>query len=100
MDINSLQGAAAYATAQNITPPDYKSLQGENSETSETGPFTKQKDTAQKAFEVSLSPEAKDIQAEQTTENPLEVEATLTEKRNNPVETSMVTASRIVDTVA
>jgi len=100
MDINNLQGAAAYAVDQNTAPLVHKPLQDKADETLGTGLDTENKKITQDAFKVTLSQEAQDILADQTTEKSPEPEATLIENQTSPVGGSIHTGSRIVDTVA
>ncbi len=100
MDINSLQGAAAYTANQNTAPPVHRPLQDKAVEAPGNSLNTENKNVAQEAFKITLSPEAQDILADQTTEKSPETGTPPIENQTSPVGSLTHTASRIVDTVA
>lgn len=100
MDINRLQGAAAYAVDQSTASPVHKPLQDKAPEILGTDLDIENKNVAQDAFKITLSQEAQDILADQTTETSPEAETTLIENKTSPVGGSIHTGSQIVDTVA
>ncbi len=67
MEINSLQGAAAYNNASSVTSPvNNTHLQDQNIEASKTDLDTQSARAAQEAFQVTLTQEARNLQSEAT----------------------------------
>jgi hypothetical protein len=73
MDINSLQGSAAYANTLNATPPVENTQTREQNLAASTARLDEQTTrAAQQAFEVNITQEARDRLARETEENPVE----------------------------
>lgn len=78
MEINSSQGLTAYTNTSHTAPPLDKTQQNQDLETSRTAPNTagtENSGSAQNAFEVTITPEAKRLAAQNTqapseTQNP------------------------------
>ena len=66
MDINSLRGVSAYTNTQTTPPVDQTTLQNQNLEASKTGLTKESANAAQKAFEVTITEEAKTKMASET----------------------------------
>ncbi|NOX35509.1 MAG: hypothetical protein GXP56_17565 [Deltaproteobacteria bacterium] len=100
MDINSLQGASAYANTPNTTFPVNNTLQDQNLEASKTDLNTQSTNAAQKAFEVSITREAQDRLATETSEKPAETQASAPENQTEQNIASAQKQSQIVNIVA
>ena len=109
MEINSLQGAAAYSNASSATSPVNTShLRDQNIEASRTELDAQNTRAVKEAFEVTLSQEAQNLQAETTTEQESSARAERQEQaQTQPPETqnsntirSASQASQIVNIVA
>lgn len=101
MDINSLQGANAYTSVPNATPPvENTLLRDQNLEASRADLTAEIIDSAQKAFKVTITPEAQDRLAAQTTEEPTETQTTTPENQTNQNIIPAHERSQIVNIVA
>jgi len=71
LEINNLQGLSAYTNSPNTTPPaDNSALRDKNLEAAKAADLNQESTTAaQKAFEVTITPEAQDKLAAETTED-------------------------------
>jgi hypothetical protein len=107
MEINSLQGAAAYINASSANSPvDNTQVRDQNIEASRTDLDTRSTTTAQEAFEVTITQEARNLQAEAATEQTTAVappegppaQPAETPSNNTVVQASQ--ASQIVNIVA
>ncbi len=99
MDINSLNGANAYTNTPNSTPSvDHTQLREQNLEASR--PALDTQNTATQAFEVSLTQEAQDRQAAETTQNAQETQTTAPENPNNETTAPAQNPNQIVNIVA
>ncbi|MFH2061210.1 MAG: hypothetical protein ABIJ59_20280 [Pseudomonadota bacterium] len=109
MEINSLQGAAAYSNASSATSPvNNTHLRDQNIEASRTDLDTQSARAAQEAFQVTLTQEARNLQSEATTRQesatqaqPQEqAQAQPPEARNNNTISRAIETSQIVNIVA
>ncbi|MBU1340738.1 MAG: hypothetical protein KKE44_24305 [Proteobacteria bacterium] len=101
MEINSLQGAAAYANVPNATPPvDNTRLREQNVEASRTDLNTENTQAAQQAFEVTLTREAQDRLAAQKAEASNAAQTQPPENQNNGTIAQTYETSQIVNIVA
>ena len=92
MEINSLQGATAYTNVPNTTPQvDKTVLPSQNPETSTVNLNTEKATNGQNAFEVSITQEAQDKLAAQTT---------TPEDQSNQTRKPALETNRIVNIVA
>ena len=100
MDINSLNGSTAYTNIPNGSPPvDNTRLPEQNAEASSINRNTETSQGTPKAFEVTLSPEARDRLAAEAATAPTSTPQPLDNQINQNME-SAVKASRIVNIVA
>jgi hypothetical protein len=80
MEINNMQGAKAYANPPGTTPPvDNVQVQNQKLEATKTDINSENVITANKAFEVSITPEARDTLAAQTSKEPAETQTKIPE---------------------
>ncbi len=94
MDINSVQGPAAYANTLNTTPPvENTQTRDQNVEASGATLDSQTRQAAQQAFEVNITPEARDRLAQETQARepaeqiePLETAETAPQEPPQPVE--------------
>ncbi|MCP3872227.1 MAG: hypothetical protein GY699_03610 [Desulfobacteraceae bacterium] len=105
MDINSSQGANAYTSAPNATPPvDNTQLREQNVEASRTELNTENTAAAQRAFEVTITQEAQNrLAADAALRNQEavnETQATSTENQTNQNAVPPAEANQIVNIVA
>ncbi|MCD4722643.1 MAG: hypothetical protein K8S13_22715 [Desulfobacula sp.] len=97
MEINSLQGANAYTNLPNAaTPLDNSALRDQNLEASGTKLDAESTNAAQKAFEVTITPEAQDKLAAE----PAETQATTPENQTRQNIVSAHETNRIVNIIA
>ena len=100
MDINSLNGSMAYTNIPNASPPvDNTLVQEQNTEASSIDRNTETSPGASKAFEVTLSREARDRQAAEPASTPTSTPQPLDNQTNQNMEPA-VKASRIMNIVA
>ena len=103
MEINSLQGAAAYSNATATPSVENTQLRNQNIESSRSDLDTRTANTAREAFEVNLTQEAQNLSAGQTVPqenlNADQSQARPTENQNTSATESNDT-SRIVNIVA
>lgn len=100
MDINSIQGANAYQNTQSTPPPvDDTQLREQNVEASRSELDTRRE--ASRAFEVSLTQEARDLLAAEENDRATEpAESTTSEAAANEPVVPTQDASQIVNIVA
>ncbi|MCD4674460.1 MAG: hypothetical protein K8S18_00480 [Desulfobacula sp.] len=101
MDINSLQGANAYTSVPNATPPvENTQLRDQNLEASKTDLREESANAAQKAFEVNITRQAQDKLAAEATEESVETQTTTPENQTNQNIIPAHERSQIVNIVA
>ncbi len=101
MDINSLQGVAAYTNVPNTTPQiDKTILPSQNPETSTADLNTENASNGQNAFEVNITQEAQDRLAAEKTEAQIKKQTTTPDDQSNQNPRPAHGANRIVDIVA
>ncbi len=101
MEITNSQGSAAYANAPGTTPPvDNTLLQDQNRKASQADLNTDSTAAAQKAFEVNISPEARNRLSVQGTEEPAQTQAAAPEDQTNQTIAQAHEQSQIVNIVA
>lgn len=101
MDINSLQGASAYINASSSVPSvDNAQLRDQNLEASRTDLNAESISAAQKAFEVTITREAQDRQAAETTNAAEETQTAASESQNTQASAAVQKTSQIVNIVA
>ncbi len=101
MEINNLQGKSAYTNTSNgALPVDNNLLRDQSLETSRADVNTEDTRAAQSAFEVDITQQAKDIQAAQSNEKPVETQAQAPEDLSNQDITQTQERRQIVDIVA
>lgn len=107
MEINSLQGAAAYASSLGATQPvENTQTRDQNVEASRTDLTTQSTSVAQEAFEVTITQEAQDRLAEDTaveetdSQEQVPVQAQPLEEQPPEPEQSPAETSQIVNIVA
>ena len=101
MDINSLRGATAYKNLPKATPPvDNTQVQNKNLEASRTDLSQESAGATQKAFKVTITPEAQDRLATATTQEPAETQTTIPENQSSRNVAPAQEASRLINIVA
>ena len=101
MDINSLYGATAYTNVPKATPPvDNTQVQNQNLDVSRTDLSQESAGATQKAFEVTITPEAQDRMATATTQEPAETQTPIPENQNNQSIPPAQEATRLINIVA
>nr|NJM03928.1 hypothetical protein [Desulfobacula sp.] len=101
MDINSLKGASAYTDTRNTTPPvDQTQLQNQNPEASKTVQAKENANAAQKAFEVSLTEEARERMASEASRENLKTQSSAPVDQGGQGVAKAYETSRIVNIVA
>ncbi len=105
MNINSVQGANAYTNVQNTTPPvEDTQLKEENLEASRTELNNENTAAAQQAFEVNITQEAQQLNAENNVETvqpaAQPIENQTTENQANQTTATAHETSQIVNIVA
>jgi len=101
MDINSLKGISAYTDTRNTTPPvDQAQLQTQTLEASKAAQAKENTNAAQKAFEVSLTEEARDRMASQASQEKLKTQSSAPVDQGGQGVAKAYETSRIVNIVA
>lgn len=101
MDMSSLKGVSAYTNTRNTTPPvDQAQLQNQNLEALKTGQAKENANAAQKAFEVSLTEEAREKMASEASQEKLKTQSSAPVDQGGQGAAKAYETSRIVNIVA
>lgn len=99
MEINSLQGSAAYTNAASAPPVDNTQLKEQNIEASRTELDSQSAAAVQDAYQVTLTREAQDLQNQEANEQQVQSQQAQTQG-NEPEQAREYEASTIVNIVA